>query len=173
MSASTPPADAPTTMMSCPSSVGSFRRLSLARPTGEYGYGSMVSILFPVGSGISLLISGRPMDLMNDDETAMDEFGRSVIKFAAETRAMRAELVAQARAQRRRGRRLRDQALSVRERNLDLSWRLWSLKVLPEPPSTIPLSWGMPRDAGEQRDAAFDSAEECANACIAALRFVD
>ena len=79
-------------------------------------------------------------------------------------------MVAEARAERRRGRRLRDVAVAARDRNLDLSWRLWSLMALPEPPSTIPLSWDVPRAASERLEAACVAAEECAEACAAALQ---
>jgi len=41
--------------------------------------------------------------------------------------------------------------------------------ALPEPPSTIPLSWDVPRAASERLEAACRAAEECAEACAAAL----
>ena len=113
------------------------------------------------------------MDVMDDHARVMREFAVSVVRHVAETRATRVHLVAEARAQRRRGRRLRDQALAVRERNLALSWHLWSLMALPEPPSTIPLSWDAPHAAQEQLDRAFASAEECAKECARALQAVD
>jgi hypothetical protein len=64
-------------------------------------------------------------------------------------------------------------AAAARDRNLDLSWRLWSLMALPEPPSTIPLSWDVPRAAAERLEAAFVAADECAEACAAALPGTD
>lgn len=110
---------------------------------------------------------------MDDDPRAIQQFGRSLRKVVAETRAARVHVVAEARAQRRRGRKLRDDAVSLRERNLDLSWRLWSLMALPEPPTTIPLSWDAPRAAQDQREAAFAAAEESATECVRALHRVD
>ncbi len=110
---------------------------------------------------------------MGDDERLMQEHGRTVVAAARELRARRTLLVAEARAERRRGRRLRDRAADVRERNLDLSWRLWSLMALPEPPSTIPLSWDVPRAAAERLETACLAAEECAEACAAALQRTD
>ena len=113
------------------------------------------------------------MEVMGDDERLKQEHGRFVVATARELRARRALLIAEARAQRRRGRRLRDRAVDVRERNLDLSWRLWSLMALPEPPSTIPLSWDVPRAAAERLEAACLAAEECGEACAAALQRTD
>lgn len=107
---------------------------------------------------------------MNDESKVRREHGRSVITLARATRATRARIVSKARAQRRRGRLLRDQALAARERNLDLSWQLWSLLALPEPPSTIPLSWeDFPRAADELLEEALTAAEECAEACRRAI----
>ena len=106
---------------------------------------------------------------MGDDERLMQEHGRSVVAAARELRARRARVVAEARAERRRGRRLRDVAVAARDRHLDLSWRLWSLTGLPGPPSTIPLSWDVPRAASERLEAACVAAEECAEACASAL----
>ena len=107
---------------------------------------------------------------MGDDERLMQEHGRSVVAAARELQARRARVVAEARAERRRGRRLRDVAVAARDRHLDLSWRLWSLTGLPGPPSTIPLSWDVPRAASERLEAACVAAEECAEACAAALQ---
>jgi hypothetical protein len=120
-----------------------------------------------------VLVSGKPVDVMDNHERLMGELGRSVIRVAAETRAVHVHLVAEARAQRRKGRRLREQALAVRERTLDLSWGLWSLRAVPEPPSTIPLSWVASRAAQDLLQAAFAAAEECATECTRALRSVD
>jgi hypothetical protein len=108
-----------------------------------------------------------------DAKVIQEERRSVVVELARELRATRAQLVAEARVQRRRGRRLRDRALEARERNLDLSWRLWSLMALPEPPSIIPLSWDLPRDRAERLEAAFSAAEECAKACGRALREID
>ena len=113
------------------------------------------------------------MEVMGDDERLMQEHGRSVMAAARELQARRTLVVAEARAERRRGRRLRDVAVAARDRNLDLSWRLWSLMALPEPPSTIPLSWDVPRAASERLETAFVAAEECAEACAAALPGTD
>ena len=110
------------------------------------------------------------MEVMGDDHRLMQEHGRSVVAAARELHARRTLLVAEARAERRRGRKLRDAAVAARDRNLDLSWRLWSLMALPEPPSTIPLSWDVPRAASERLEAACVAAEECAEACAAALQ---
>jgi hypothetical protein len=44
---------------------------------------------------------------------------------------------------------------------------------LPETPSTIPLSWDFPQDAAERLEAAYVAAEECAEACAAALQETD
>jgi hypothetical protein len=41
---------------------------------------------------------------------------------------------------------------------------------LPEAPSTVPLSWDFPQDAAERLEAACAAAEECADACAAALQ---
>jgi hypothetical protein len=109
------------------------------------------------------------MEVMGDDDRLIQEHGRSVVAAARELHARRTLLVAEARAERRRGRKLRDAAVAARDRNLDLSWRLWSLMALPEPPSTIPLSWDVPRVASERLEAACVAAEECAEACAAAL----
>ena len=109
------------------------------------------------------------MEVMGDDERLMQENGRSVVAAARELQARRARVVAEARAERRRGRRLRDVAVAARDRHLDLSWRLWSLTGLPGPPSTIPLSWDVPRAASERLEAACVAAEDCAEACAAAL----
>ena len=106
---------------------------------------------------------------MGEDEKLTDQQRRSVVGETRELRARRLHLVAEARAERRRGRRLRELAAATRDRNLDLSWRLWSLTGLPEPPSTIPLSWDVPRAAAERLEAACVAAEECAEACAAAL----
>ena len=110
------------------------------------------------------------MEVMGDDERLMLEHGRSVVAAASELQARRARVVAEARAERRRGRRLRDVAVAARDRHLDLSWRLWSLTGLPGPPSTIPLSWDVPRAASERLEAACVAAGECAEACAAALQ---
>jgi hypothetical protein len=113
------------------------------------------------------------MEVMGDDERLTEQQGRSVLGETRELRARRLHLVAEARAERRRGRRLRELAAATRDRNLDLSWRLWSLTGLPEPPSTIPLSWDVPRAAAERLAAACVAAEECAEACAAALPGTD
>jgi hypothetical protein len=113
------------------------------------------------------------MEVMGDDERLIEEHGRSVVGAARELEARRTLVVAEARAERRRGRRLRDVAVAARDRHLDLSWRLWSLMALPEPPSTIPLSWDVPRAASERLEAACVAAGECAEACAAALRGAD
>jgi hypothetical protein len=113
------------------------------------------------------------MEVMGDDERLMQEHGRFVVAAARELEARRTLVVAEARAERRRGRRLRDVAAAARDRNLDLSWRLWSLMALPEPPSTIPLSWDVPPTAAERLEAACLAAEECAEACAAALQGAD
>jgi hypothetical protein len=113
------------------------------------------------------------MEVMGDDERLTEQQGRSVLGQTRELRARRLHLVAEARAERRRGRRLRELAAATRDRNLDLSWRLWSLTGLPEPPSTIPLSWDVPRAAAERLAAACVAAEECAEACAAALPGTD
>jgi hypothetical protein len=109
------------------------------------------------------------MEVMGDDERLTEEHGRFLMATARELRARRTLVVAEARAERRRGRRLRDVAMAARDRNLELSWRLWSLRALPEPPSTIPLSWDVPRAASERLEAACLVAEECAKACAEAL----
>jgi hypothetical protein len=109
------------------------------------------------------------MVLMADDAKTTLEHGRAVMELSRATRTARRQVRAEARLQRRRGRRLRDHALDIRERNLDLGWRLWSMRALPEPPSTIPLSWGPPPDSAQRLQAAFNAAEECADACAAAL----
>src|ERR1044072_3362344 len=110
------------------------------------------------------------MVLMADDAKTTLEHRRAVMELSRATRIARSQITAEARLQRRRGRRLRDQALDIRERNLDLGWRLWSMMALPEPPSTIPLSWAPPSDSAERLQAAFTAAEECADACAAALQ---
>src|SRR3954454_9684692 len=110
------------------------------------------------------------MEVMGDDERLTEQQERSVVGETREARARRLHLVAEARAERRRGRRLRELAAGTRDRNLDLSWRLWSLTGLPEPPSTIPLSWDVPRAAAERLEAACVAAEECTEGCAAALR---
>ena len=110
------------------------------------------------------------MEVMGDDERLMQENGRSVVAAAREIQARRARVVAEARAERRRGRRLRDVAVAARDRHLDLSWELWSLTGVPGPPSTIPLSWDVPRAASERLETACVAAEECAEACVAALQ---
>jgi hypothetical protein len=102
----------------------------------------------------------------------MEERG-SVVDAMRELRARRNLLIAEVRAERRRGRRLRDRAVAARDRNLDLSWRLWSQMVLPEAPSTIPLSWEIPWGVSERLEAACVAAEECAEACAAALPRAD
>ena len=109
------------------------------------------------------------MEVMGDNETLVKEHARSLVAVARELQARRTRVVAEARAERRRGRRLREVAVAARDRNLDLSWRLWSLMALPEPPSTIPLSWDVPRAASERLEAACVAAGECAEACAAAL----
>ena len=113
------------------------------------------------------------MEVMGEDEKLTDQQRRSVVGETRELRARRLHLVAEARAERRRGRRLRELAAATRDRNLDLSWRLWSLTGLPEPPSTIPLSWDVPRAAAERLEAACVAAEECAEACAGALPGTD
>ncbi len=130
-----------------------------------------VSIVFPVSARITVLISGtsygshgrrREADAGTRDSPSWlrcASFGRGDLS-----------VVAEARAERRRGRRLRDRAVAARDRNLDLSWRLWSLRALPEPPSIIPLSWDVPPTAAERLEAACLAAEECAEACAAALQ---
>jgi hypothetical protein len=109
------------------------------------------------------------MEVMGDDERLTERRGRSVVGETGELLARRTRVVAEARAERRRGRKLREVAEAARDRHLDLSWRLWSLTGLPEPPSTIPLSWDVPRAAAERLEAACVAAEECAEACAAAL----
>ena len=109
------------------------------------------------------------MQVMGDDKRWTQD-GRSVVAAARELRAERRRLVTEARAERRRGRRLRDRAIAAREENLDLSWRLWGLMALPEPPGTIPLSWEADRGAAERLEAACEAAEECAETCAAALQ---
>jgi hypothetical protein len=110
------------------------------------------------------------MGVMGDDERLTEEHGRFVVAAARELQARRTLVVAEAHAERRRGRKLREVAAAARDRNLDLSWRLWSLMALPEPPSTIPLSWDVPRAASERLEAACVAAGECAEACAAALQ---
>jgi hypothetical protein len=44
---------------------------------------------------------------------------------------------------------------------------------LPEAPPTIPLSWDFPQDSTERFEAACIAAEECAEACAAALQETD
>jgi hypothetical protein len=109
------------------------------------------------------------MEVMGDDVRQIKEHEHSVVVAAGELQAWRTHVVAEARAERRRGRRLREVAVAARDQNLDLSWRLWSLMALPEPPSTIPLSWDVPRAASERLEAACVAAGECAEACAAAL----
>jgi len=57
---------------------------------------------------------------MSDEEDALRAFAHTVVDEAAAGRVAHAQTIAAARAQRRRGRRLRDQALAAREKNLDL-----------------------------------------------------
>jgi hypothetical protein len=113
------------------------------------------------------------MEVMGEDERLMQEHRCSVVEAMRELQARRTRVVAEARAERRRGRKLRDVAVTARDRNLDLSWRLWSLMALPEPPSIIPLSWDVPRAASERLEAACVAAEQCAKACAAALPGTD
>jgi hypothetical protein len=106
---------------------------------------------------------------MSEEANEMQEQRSDVVAIAHEFRATRARLVAEARAQRRVARGLRDRALAGRERHLEVSWRLWSLGTLPEPPSVIPLSWSLGSEPGPELDAAFAAAEECARVSAAAL----
>jgi hypothetical protein len=112
------------------------------------------------------------MDVMGDDERLTEKHG-SVVAAMRELRARQTLVIAEARAERRRGRRLRDRAVAARDRNLDISWRLWSQMALPEAPFTIPLSWEIPWGLSERLDAAWVAAEECAEACAAALPRAD
>jgi hypothetical protein len=105
---------------------------------------------------------------MSEEAHVIEEHRRDVVATGREFRATRFRIVAEARAQRRVARRLRDRAIAGRERHLDVSWRLWSLGALPEPPSVIPLSWVL--GSGPEPEAAFAAAEECAGVCAAALR---
>jgi hypothetical protein len=107
---------------------------------------------------------------MSDESNVMHGYGRAVLEEARATRATRVEVVTEARLQRRRVRRLRDQALALRDCNLDLSWRLWSLMALPEPPSTLPLAWAFPPESEDQMENAISAAKECAAECIDAIR---
>ena len=100
----------------------------------------------------------------------IEEHRRDVVATAREFRATRFRIIAEARAQRRVARRLRDRAIAGRERHLDVSWRLWSLGALPEPPSVIPLSWVLGSGPEPELEVAFAAAEECAGVCAAALR---
>ena len=110
---------------------------------------------------------------MSVEEEALREFSHTVVDEARAGREARAQTIADARVQRRRGRRLRDQALAVRERNLDLGWQLWTLDALPEPPSMIPLAWDALPDKETALEGAAEAAEECARACTAGLAHVD
>jgi hypothetical protein len=56
---------------------------------------------------------------------------------------------------------------------MDDDARLIPEQGLPEAPSTIPLSWDFPQDAAERLEAACVAAEECAEACAAALQETD
>ena len=104
------------------------------------------------------------------DDSKVYAYGRAVVEGARAARATRAHVIADARVERRRGRELRDESVALRERNLELCWRLWSLRALPEPPSVIPTSWTPPLEGGSRMDDAITAAEECADACISAIR---
>ena len=110
------------------------------------------------------------MQVMSDKARAIEEHGRAIVAEAREFRATRVRIVAEARAQRRVARRLRDRAVAGRERHLEVSWRLWSLGTLPEPPSVIPLSWSLGSEPEPELEAAFAAADECAGVSAAALR---
>jgi hypothetical protein len=99
----------------------------------------------------------------------LTEQSRFVVELARASRATRAKVVANARAERRRSRRLRERAIVAREENLDVSWRLWSLTGATAPPSTIPLSWAGTGTAEEELEVAIAAADECAAECIRAL----
>ena len=106
---------------------------------------------------------------MGDDERLMQEHGRSVVAAARELQARRARVVAEARAERRRGRRLRDVAVAARDRHLDLSWRLWSLTGCRgrPPPFPFPGTCPEPRRSGSkphawpQRNAPRRARQRC------------
>jgi hypothetical protein len=110
------------------------------------------------------------MEAMSANSGGLGEFRRFVIEEARAARATHALVAEAARAERRRGRRLRARAVAARERNLDLGWRLWSLMAVPEPPSTIPLSWEAECASEEANAEAVAAAEECARRCTDALR---
>jgi hypothetical protein len=107
---------------------------------------------------------------MSEEAHVIEEHWRDVVATAREFRATRFRIVAEARAHRRVARRLRDRSLARRERYLEVSWRLWSVGALPEPPSVIPLSWSLGSGPEPELEAAFAAAEECAGVSAAAVR---
>jgi hypothetical protein len=166
-SASTPPAEAPTTMMSCPSSVGSLRALSLARPSRGCGCGSM-SQSYPCRYGPKRATFGRGEIAVHDDSTAFRTMSRTLVEELQAARADRLLVIEAARRERRRGRRLRERSIEARDRSLHITWLLWSGGPARRTPDLIPAAWAVRGDVDEELARAGSATADCAAACLEA-----